>query len=100
MRTISLLAAVLTLGLTVPSGQAQSIRERGQTLYELRCGDCHKSSLHKRSRPAARNYEEIRKWVIHWNREIGASWEKEDLDAVTQYLNERFYKYECPGETC
>ncbi len=100
MRTFRLIVAALILGVAAPSGNAQSVTDRGKMLYELRCGDCHNSSLHQRSRPVARNYEDVRAWVRHWSGVEGMGWEKQDVDAVTQYLNERFYKYLCPGDTC
>ena len=100
MHKFPLVATLLALGFAVPSANAQSISERGQALYELRCGDCHSISLHKRSRPTARNYEDVRTWVRHWSGVERMNWEKQDIDAVTQYLNERFYKYPCPGDTC
>jgi hypothetical protein len=100
MSIFRVVTAVLAMGFAIPFGNAQSISQRGQTLYELRCGDCHSHSLHMRSRPKARSYEEVRTWVKHWSGLERMNWEKQDIDAVTRYLNERFYKYPCPGDSC
>lgn len=100
MHTLRLVAATLVLGFAVPSGNAQSISQRGQALYELHCGACHTYSLHKRSRPKARTFEDVRTWVKHWSGVERLRWEKQDIDAVTTYLNRQYYKYECPGDAC
>jgi mono/diheme cytochrome c family protein len=98
MRKICSIAAVLVLAAIATSGNAQTLMERGRTLYELRCGECHTDSLHKRSVPAARNCDDIRSWVMHWSGVLSAGWEREDIDAVTHYLNQRFYRYACPTD--
>ncbi len=74
--------------------------ERGRALYEVRCNDCHDRSVHRRAPRAARTFAEIRSFVVRWDRELGALWRSDDVDAVTRYLNERFYGYPCPASVC
>ena len=100
MRKLYFIAVIPVLGLIAFTGHAQTVAERGQALYELRCLECHKDSLHKRPNPAARDYDEVRGWVVLWNNNIGSHWEQRDIDAVTQYLNARFYLYPCPDGSC
>ena len=73
---------------------------RGQAMYELRCVECHDTSVHGRQNRSAKNYEEIRSWVIRWNRTLGGLWEIEDIDDVSAYLNNRYYRYPCTGLQC
>jgi mono/diheme cytochrome c family protein len=73
---------------------------RGQALYEIRCIECHDVSVHGRNNRAAKNYEDIRSWVIRWNRTLGALWETEDIEDVSAYLNNRYYRYPCTGLQC
>ncbi|MFM9972105.1 MAG: hypothetical protein ACKVQK_27300 [Burkholderiales bacterium] len=83
--------AVLVLGCITAAAQAET--DLGKELYDLHCVQCHSDSLHKRPSPAARNYQEVREWVKLWARYVGAQWGKEDMEAVTRYLNNRFYFY-------
>ena len=73
---------------------------RGQALYEIRCIECHDVSVHGRHNLAAKNYEEIRSWVIRWNNTLGGLWDKEDIEDVIAYLNTRYYRYPCTGLQC
>ena len=41
-----------------------------------------------------------RQWVSRWNTELGGAWKDEEIDAVTRYLNQRFYKFPCPARLC
>lgn len=74
--------------------------ERGRALYEARCNDCHDRSVHRRAPRAARTFAEVRSFVARWDRELGALWRSDEIDAVTRYLNERFYGYPCPASVC
>lgn len=93
------LIAALSCAFSVGSA-AQTPTSRGQALYEQHCAACHSAGLHKRTPPAAKNYQDIRKWVTHWKRAGGPGWELEDIEAVVEYLNQRFYKYPCPTDRC
>ncbi len=66
---------------------------RGQAMYELRCIECHDTSVHGRQNRSAKNYEEIRGWVIRWNNTLGALWDTDDIEDVSAYLNKRYYRY-------
>jgi cytochrome c5 len=73
---------------------------RGKALYEVRCNECHGESVHGRPKRSAKNYDEIRDWVTRWNRELGGFWQKDEIEDVTAYLNERFYSYPCTNVSC
>lgn len=96
---LSLFLVALSLALS-SNVKAQVNAERGAALYELRCGECHDTKLHQRSRPAARSYQDVRGWVTHWSTLLGYQWEQADIDAVARYLNTRFYSYPCYGDNC
>ena len=71
---------------------------RGRLLYETNCGECHTKSVSGRSNRVAKSVSDIRKWVIQWEGYKGYRWSDEDVEDVTQYLNNRFYKYKnLPG---
>jgi mono/diheme cytochrome c family protein len=81
------------------AAQAQA-QARGQALYEARCGGCHDRSVHQRSARTAADFAAVRAAVVRWDRELGALWRGEEVDAVTRYLNERFYRFPCSGPAC
>lgn len=73
---------------------------RGRALYETRCDACHDKSVHNRAARKSRNLYQVRQWVARWNAELGGAWTDEEIDAVTRYLNQRFYKFPCPALIC
>ncbi|MCL4748047.1 MAG: hypothetical protein KJZ83_21945 [Burkholderiaceae bacterium] len=73
---------------------------RGKALYEARCDLCHDRSVHRRESRSAKSFGDIRSFVVRWDRELGAIWRGEEIDAVARYLNERFYHYPCPAAVC
>lgn len=69
---------------------------RGQSLYEVRCTACHKAVLHTRASAKVRNYEQLQAEVKHWEAAGKERWSAEELADVVQYLNDRFYRFDCP----
>lgn len=94
----ALLAVAQAAGAQGGSGRGDLAR--GQSLYETNCGGCHDRSVHGRPERSARTYEEIRTYVVRWQREVGASWRPDDVDAVTAWLNDRYYRFPCPTTVC
>jgi hypothetical protein len=73
---------------------------RGRTLYDARCDTCHDRGVHQRASRTAKDFAALRASVQRWDRELGAAWRAEEIDAVTRYLNERYYRYPCPTTVC
>jgi hypothetical protein len=94
------LAAVMVLAGGAPAGVTAADAAHGRALYEARCGGCHDRSVHARTVRAARSFDEVRGYVVNWDRQIGRLWRDEEVDAVTRYLNERYYRYPCPPAVC
>jgi len=72
-------------------------RTRGRGLYEQRCGTCHSESVHGRVKRVARNYDEIRAWVQRWNSTLELGWGTSEVEDVTVYLNDTYYRYTLPA---
>ena len=90
--------AALACSAPVAAGAADAAH--GRALYETRCGGCHDRSVHARTVRAARSFDEVRGYVVNWDRQIGRLWRDEEVDAVTRYLNERYYRFPCPAAVC
>ena len=98
---LSAAAVSLALGLAGLSGAlAAADAERGKILYETRCNACHDASVHSRSARKAKSFDGVRAQVLRWSGEVGGSWAKDDVDDVTLYLNQRFYRFICPPSVC
>ena len=95
------LIASLALGFSGLCGaQAPADAERGKILYETRCSACHASSVYKRDARKAKSFDGLRAQVLRWSVETGGSWSADEIDDVTLYLNQRFYRFPCPLTLC
>lgn len=72
---------------------AQVEKPRGQLLYETHCNACHDTSVHGRNPRKAESIDKIKYFVARWSKELNLKWEQSDIDAVTDYVNSRYYQY-------
>jgi mono/diheme cytochrome c family protein len=98
-----LIAVAIALGLVLffftPAVGAGDF-DRGQLLYQARCVGCHDKSVHNRVVRKAVSVEAIRAQVKRWDGAMGGAWKDIEVDDVTTYLNELYYKYPCPPAIC
>jgi len=66
-------------------------QDRGQALYENHCRFCHESWAHERQTRQVTTRAELRRRVMGWALHSGLEWGDEEVDAVTAYLDRRFY---------
>ncbi len=96
--------ALITLALAVSPGlsaaQALGDAGRGKVLYETRCVACHEISVHNRNARKAATFTGLRAQVERWSEQVGGSWSAGEVDDVTLYLNQRFYRFPCPQTLC
>jgi mono/diheme cytochrome c family protein len=95
-----LLLSLGVAGLALTAAGYPADPERGRILYSVLCVQCHTESVHGRQRRAAKDYDEVRQWVRKWNNNLGGFWRSEEIDDVTAYLNDQYYKYPCTGPNC
>lgn len=91
-------SAPVAAGAAGAAGAADAAQ--GRALYETRCGGCHDRSVHARTARSAKSFAQVRAWVVNWDRQTGALWRDDEIDAVTRYLNERYYRFPCPPQVC
>jgi len=96
----ALIALTINLAPGLSAAWAEGGAERGKLLYETRCGACHKTSVHSRSARKATSFIALRAQVQRWSAEAGGKWTAGDIDAMTLYLNQRFYHFPCPQGMC
>ena len=95
------LCAELVLALALsPAAAAAADAARGKILYETRCGACHESSVYQRGARKAKTFAALRSQVLRWSAQVGGAWSADEIDDVTLYLNQRFYRFPCPASLC
>lgn len=96
----ALIALLLAVFLGLSLAQAAGGIEHGKVLYETYCGACHESSVHHRNARKAKSFAGVRAQVQRWSEQVGRGWNAGDIDDVTLYLNQRFYRFPCPENMC
>lgn len=84
---------LLLCGLAHAQTTDQVPRTRGALLYENHCGTCHSKELHWREKRLAKDWTSLAYQVRRWQDNAGLNWTGEDIGAVAEHLNERFYRY-------
>ncbi len=71
--------------------------EDGKAKHDEKCAGCHivkhDAAFYGREGRKATDKAELRTWVNNCQLNFGLHWWDEDVDAVTAYLNDTFYKY-------
>lgn len=67
--------------------------QRGEQLYESKCTGCHNEQVHWRVNKLATDWSSLKFQVRRWQDNAGLGWREDDVIAVAQYLNLRFYFY-------
>jgi len=94
--TGAIVAAVILFAGAATAGDA----DRGELLYGARCVGCHGESVHNRAARKALTIEGIKAQVQRWNAFLGGAWGEREVNDVTTYLNELYYRYPCTPEVC
>ncbi|MBI1397462.1 MAG: hypothetical protein GC151_15935 [Betaproteobacteria bacterium] len=66
--------------------------ERGRALHDTFCVVCHDPSIYSRRDRIANTYVGILQQVERWQSNANLHWSPYDIDSVTEYLAEKYYK--------
>lgn len=66
--------------------------ERGAALHDTFCIMCHSPELYGRDDRVANNYMEVRQQVERWQGNAKLRWSAYDIESVSDYLAEKYYK--------
>lgn len=90
-------ALILLAGaaLGAPAAGAQDL-ERGRLLHENHCRMCHDSIAYKRGTRIAKDVAQVKAQVTRWQTNTGLRWSQADIDSVTAYVVQQYYKYPFP----
>jgi mono/diheme cytochrome c family protein len=86
--------SALALGLSPLVAAAQDV-ERGRTLYETYCLDCHYPRVHERPRDRSevQNLSQLRDMVASRATLTKYRFSLDEKEDVVQYLNRSYYKF-------
>lgn len=91
LQTLALTAGIGALvALASPAASAESAR--GQALYDNHCKFCHETWVHERDGRHIRTLAELRTRVEAWSVHSGLEWTAQEIDDVTDYLSQNFYR--------
>lgn len=84
-------ASLLILSLVGYPAAAQDA-ERGRALYDTHCGGCHYERVHKRTKSAIKDLEDLRAAVAKWALQTKRSFTPDELADIVEYLNVSHYR--------
>ena len=80
--------------LLIPAAQADAAdNARGQALVQQHCMACHDNGVYTRPNRRVTSMAGLQKQVTRCELSLGLKWFDEDINAVTGYLNDSFYKF-------
>ncbi len=68
--------------------------EHGKQLHEKNCMGCHSSEVYTREKRVVNNFSELKERIRQCELANDLTWFDEDIDAVINYLNATYYKFE------
>lgn len=66
---------------------------RGKLLYENHCMACHESGVHIRTHQNVKSMQALRAEVSRWARIANLPWGNDEIEEVTRFLGNQYYKY-------
>ena len=93
MQKLALTGTIL-LALAAPA--VTVAQDSARTLHDTYCLMCHGTQVYTRAERIANDYSAVRDQVNRWQKNVSLNWSQADIDAVTAYLTEHYYKLPCP----
>jgi mono/diheme cytochrome c family protein len=90
--------ALLVAATVVAQAQTPPSTARGELLYTTHCQGCHTTQVHWRAKRLATDWAALSRQVERWQKNANLGWSGEDVEAVSGYLNARYYRFAAPGK--
>jgi len=88
-----ILVVALIVGLSNAVWAEEPDPSAGQSLVERYCQTCHHSEVYTRSDRRVQDLGQLRNQVSRCDQNLGLKWFETDIDDVTAYLNQAFYRF-------
>ncbi|MGN7611551.1 c-type cytochrome [Magnetococcales bacterium HHB-1] len=93
--------ALLLMGtLLLPFSSVSADVENGKELHQESCISCHAArfsgdpfKIYTRENRRKKDLPQLKAMVEYCNQQIGTQWFDDDINDVTEYLNQSFYHY-------
>lgn len=69
-------------------------QSRGETLYAMHCGTCHRAEMHWRASKAVTDWQSLQAQVRKWQVVTSLAWTEDEVLDVARYLNDSIYHFE------
>jgi len=92
MRAKILIIAFLA-GLSTGAWAEEPDPAAGQALVDRSCQTCHHSEVYTRGDRRIQNLGQLRSQVSRCEQNLGLKWFETDVDNVTAYLNQAYYRF-------
>ena len=86
--------SLMLSGLIASNAAERENTQRGKSLYENHCTECHTSVVHVRQDHKAKSIKEIEQFIIRWVNYKKIPWTMEEVQDVRAYINGEYYHYE------
>ena len=91
----TLISAFITTAVLAASQTALAIDiNHGKSLQQKNCMSCHDDSIYSREERRVTSSDALRAQVQRCETNLNLQWFPEDVDAVIEYLNTSFYKFQ------
>lgn len=90
-------AAMIGVAALAASGNSGAAEARGAMLYSTYCGECHTTEVHWRDKRLATDWASLLYQVRRWEQNIGLDLNGDDTEAIANYLNGLYYRFQVPG---
>jgi cytochrome c553 len=88
-----ILIAMICAASWIPA-RAAGGTEHGKQLHEKHCVACHSSEVYTREKRMVNNFAELKERIRQCELTNDLAWFDEEIDAVVNYLNATYYKFE------
>ena len=89
--------ACLLVAAGAPASVEAGGEDRGTLLYDTHCIACHTTEAHWRDKKQATNWRGLVEQVRIWQANASLGWSDNDIEAVSVYLNRRYYRFPPPA---
>jgi hypothetical protein len=69
-------------------------QDRGEVLYAMHCGTCHRAEMHWRAKRAVTDWPSLQAEVRKWQVVVALAWSEDEVLDVARYLNDSIYHFE------
>jgi hypothetical protein len=86
-------ALLLSAALPAAAQPPAEPHTQARALHTKYCVQCHQSEVYTRANRRMKDLNALRNQVQRCDQNIGLRWFDDDINAVTQYLNDQYYHF-------